>query len=64
MPEVSRQTVQDNGVAAFRKQTEGVGHAVRANYLYAGVADVYAETGDESSLQAFERPQDCRPNRK
>jgi DUF1680 family protein len=23
-----------------------MGHAVRANYLYAGVADVYAETGD------------------
>ncbi len=28
------------------KQTEVVGHAVRANYLYAGVADLYAETGD------------------
>ncbi len=25
-----------------------VGHAVRANYLFAGVADVYAETGDKS----------------
>lgn len=34
----------------FRKQTEAVGHAVRANYLYAGVADVYAETGDETLL--------------
>ena len=32
----------------FREQTKAVGHAVRANYLYAGVADVYAETGDES----------------
>ena len=30
----------------FRQQTKAVGHAVRANYLYAGVADVYAETGD------------------
>jgi DUF1680 family protein len=28
------------------RQTEAVGHAVRANYLYAGAADVYAETGD------------------
>lgn len=35
---------------AFRKQTKAMGHAVRANYLYAGVADVYAETGDTSLL--------------
>jgi uncharacterized protein len=34
----------------FRKQTEAVGHAVRANYLYAGAADVFAETGDETLL--------------
>ena len=34
----------------FRKQREAVGHAVRANYLYAGAADVYAETGDETLL--------------
>ena len=32
----------------FRQQTTAMGHAVRANYLYAGVADVYAETGDDS----------------
>jgi DUF1680 family protein len=38
----------------FRKQTEAVGHAVRANYLYAGAADVYAETGDKSLLNALE----------
>jgi DUF1680 family protein len=38
----------------FRKQTEAVGHAVRANYLYAGAADVYAETGDRSLLSALE----------
>lgn len=30
----------------FRQQTTAMGHAVRANYLYAGVADVYAETGE------------------
>lgn len=34
----------------FRQQTKAMGHAVRANYLYAGVADVYAETGDASLL--------------
>jgi DUF1680 family protein len=34
----------------FRKQNKAIGHAVRANYLYAGVADVYAETGDDSLL--------------
>lgn len=38
----------------FRQQREAVGHAVRANYLYAGVADVYAETGDRSLLDALE----------
>jgi DUF1680 family protein len=35
----------------FRQQTRAMGHAVRANYLYAGVADVYAETGDTSLLR-------------
>jgi DUF1680 family protein len=34
----------------FRQQTTAVGHAVRANYLYAGVADVYAETGEDSLM--------------
>jgi uncharacterized protein len=32
----------------FREQFKAMGHAVRANYLYAGVADLYAETGDTS----------------
>ena len=35
----------------FRQQTTAMGHAVRATYLYAGVADVYAETGDSSLLR-------------
>ncbi|MBA3904159.1 MAG: ATP-binding protein [Rhodocyclaceae bacterium] len=35
----------------FRQMTEAVGHAVRANYLYAGVADVFAENGDRSLFQ-------------
>ncbi len=39
----------------FRKQTEAVGHAVRANYLYAGAADVYAETGDETLLDPLKK---------
>jgi hypothetical protein len=39
----------------FRQQTQAVGHAVRANYLYAGAADVYAETGDASLLRALEK---------
>lgn len=34
----------------FREQQKVMGHAVRANYLYAGVADVYAETGDTTLL--------------
>lgn len=34
----------------FRKQNKAMGHAVRANYLYAGVADVFAETGDTTLL--------------
>ena len=38
----------------LRAQTQAAGHAVRANYLYAGVADVYAETGDSSLLRALE----------
>jgi DUF1680 family protein len=38
----------------FREQTEAIGHAVRANYLYAGATDVYAETGDESLMKALD----------
>jgi DUF1680 family protein len=37
----------------FRQQKTALGHAVRANYLYAGVADVYAETGDTSLLNCL-----------
>ena len=35
----------------IREQTEATGHAVRANYLYAGVADVALET-DDAELRA------------
>ncbi|MGD9929200.1 MAG: glycoside hydrolase family 127 protein [Mangrovibacterium sp.] len=38
----------------FREQTKAQGHAVRANYLYAGAADVFAETGDDSLMAALD----------
>ncbi len=37
----------------FLTQTKAMGHAVRANYLYAGVADLYAETGNDSLLRTL-----------
>ena len=36
-------------------QKEVVGHAVRANYLYAGIADLYAETGNAELGAMLER---------
>ncbi|HUS46349.1 MAG TPA: beta-L-arabinofuranosidase domain-containing protein [Phycisphaerae bacterium] len=38
-----------------REQSEVVGHAVRAMYLYSGMADLAAETGDEPLLAACRR---------
>ena len=35
-----------------RMQSEAVGHAVRAMYLYSGMADMVAKTGDEKLLEA------------
>ena len=37
------------------QQDEIVGHAVRAGYLYSGVADMAALTGDETYFKALER---------
>jgi DUF1680 family protein len=37
------------------EQTQAVGHAVRAGYLYAGMADVSALTGDMSYARAAEK---------
>ena len=37
------------------QQDEAVGHAVRANYMYAAMADVAALTGDTSYLKAIDR---------
>jgi DUF1680 family protein len=39
----------------LREQSEVVGHAVRAMYLYSGAADVYAETGEPDLMQALGR---------
>lgn len=36
------------------QQTEGLGHAVRAGYLYAAMADVAALTGDQDYLKAID----------
>ncbi|MBI2200490.1 MAG: glycoside hydrolase family 127 protein [Armatimonadetes bacterium] len=38
-----------------RQQDDAVGHAVRALYLYSGMADVAVETGDEELLAACQR---------
>ncbi len=38
-----------------RQQTEAVGHAVRAVYLYTAMADAAAKTGDEALKNACER---------
>jgi DUF1680 family protein len=50
-PEIGSDQNQDR--IPFREMIEAVGHAVRANYLYAGVADVFAEDGDASLLKTL-----------
>ena len=42
-------------IGRWREQTEIVGHAVRAMYLYSGVADVAAYTGDQELVAAMDR---------
>jgi DUF1680 family protein len=48
----------------LRQMQEVQGHAVRANYLFAGAADLYAETGDESLLSSLDRMWDDVVNHK
>jgi len=48
----------------FRSQTKAMGHAVRANYLYAGVADLFAETGEDSLWYCLDRIWDDVVHRK
>lgn len=50
--------------APFRQMNRVVGHAVRANYLFAGVADVYAETGDKTLLATLDKLWDNVVNHK
>jgi len=38
----------------FREMDKVEGHAVRANYLFAGVADLCAETGDKGLLRVLD----------
>jgi DUF1680 family protein len=45
---------QNQDRVPFREQKTAMGHAVRANYLYAGVADICAETGDGSLIRSLE----------
>ena len=46
---------QNQAKVPLRKETEAVGHAVTAAYLWCGAADVYAETGEAALLTALER---------
>lgn len=46
------------------EQSEAVGHAVRAAYMYAGMADVAALTGDTTYVAAIDRIWDNIVNRK
>ncbi len=50
--------------APVREQREAVGHAVRALYLYTGMADIAAETGDQSLIDACRRLWDSAVNKK
>lgn len=43
-------TDQNQDRIPFRMQRKAVGHAVRANYLYAGAADLFMENGDSTLL--------------
>ena len=46
------------------EQDTAVGHAVRANYLYSGMADVAALTGDQRYLNAINKIWDNVASRK
>ncbi|KPK42990.1 MAG: hypothetical protein AMJ65_06965 [Phycisphaerae bacterium SG8_4] len=48
-------TDQTQDFVPIREETLAVGHSVTGNYLYCGVADLYAETGEKALLDALER---------
>ncbi len=57
---LDRRGVQDEGAYAQKhkpvtQQDEAVGHAVRAGYMYSGMADVAAMTGDASYITAINK---------
>ncbi|MDP4292075.1 MAG: glycoside hydrolase family 127 protein [Bacteroidota bacterium] len=52
-PDPGRSYFQDQ--APLVQQDEAVGHAVRAGYLYSGVADVAALTGNKDYLNAIDK---------
>jgi DUF1680 family protein len=49
---------------SIHDQTEAVGHAVRANYLYAGLTDLCAETSDTALLDTVRQVWDDVSSRK
>ncbi len=51
----SMDTAYNQADKPVREQDEAVGHAVRAAYLYSGMADVARQTGDDSLLAACEK---------
>lgn len=46
---------QNQDRVPLRMETQAVGHAVTATYLWCGAADVAAETGDRELIEALER---------
>lgn len=55
-PEFNTSYAQDN--LPVREQSVAVGHAVRAMFLYSGMADVAYETGDQGLIGALNRLHD------
>jgi DUF1680 family protein len=47
-------TADNQDQIPFEQQTRAEGHAVRANYLYAGAADLFLETGDTNLWRPLE----------
>lgn len=39
----------------FREETDAVGHAGHGNYMYCGITDLYAETGEKALLEPLEK---------
>lgn len=51
----SRKDIYSQAHKPVLEQDEAVGHAVRATYMYAGMADVAAITGDSSYINAIDK---------